>query len=140
MPTTVRAVIFDLDDTLFDHGESVRTALTRWLPQVASTDLNQVTKAWFDLEHMHYDSWRAGHISFDEQRRRRIRDFWPHLSSANSPLTKTSTHCSPPTSVIAQGCQSNSPLTQGGTRRQLGVPLALPPYGKPTRAGGRSAY
>lgn len=79
MPTTVRAVIFDLDDTLFDHGGSVRAALANWLPQVSAADLTRFTDTWFDLEHVHYESWRAGHISFDEQRRRRIRDFWPQI-------------------------------------------------------------
>lgn len=56
MSTTVRAIIYDLDNTLFDHGGSVRTALTNWLPQVPATDLTQLTKVWFDLEHVHYDS------------------------------------------------------------------------------------
>lgn len=85
MPDSVRAVIFDLDDTLFDHSGSVRTALANWLPQVPATDLPQLTRAWFDLEHVHYESWRAGHISFDEQRRRRVRDFWPHLGHQLAP-------------------------------------------------------
>ena len=85
MLAPVRAVIFDLDDTLFDHGGSVRTALTTWLPQVPAADLPQLTRAWFDLEHVHYESWRAGHISFDEQRRRRIRDFWLHLGRQLAP-------------------------------------------------------
>lgn len=79
MLTTARAVLFDLDDTLFDHGGSVRVALSNWLPQGPTVDLDELTRSWLDLEHVHYDSWRAGHISFDEQRRRRIRDFWPHL-------------------------------------------------------------
>jgi FMN phosphatase YigB (HAD superfamily) len=29
----VRAVVFDLDDTLLDHTGSVRAALSAWLPQ-----------------------------------------------------------------------------------------------------------
>lgn len=79
MTVAVRAVIFDLDDTLFDHRGSVRPALSSWLPEVPAGDGEDVTRAWFDLEREHYESWRAGRISFDEQRRRRIRDSWPHL-------------------------------------------------------------
>lgn len=79
MPAAIRAVLLDLDDTLFDHSGSVRTALAQWLPHVPAATLGQLIDVWFDLERVHYDSWRAGAISFDEQRRRRIRDFWPHL-------------------------------------------------------------
>jgi putative hydrolase of the HAD superfamily len=79
VPIAALAVLFDLDDTLFDHSGSVRTALAAWLPHLPAADLGQLIDVWFDLERVHYDSWRAGDISFDEQRRRRIQDFWPHL-------------------------------------------------------------
>ncbi|GAA1845340.1 HAD family hydrolase [Microlunatus capsulatus] len=85
MTPAIRAVLFDLDDTLFDHSGSVRAALAQWLPHVPDADLGRLTDVWFDLEHVHYDSWRLGDISFDEQRRRRIRDFWPHLGRQLQP-------------------------------------------------------
>jgi putative hydrolase of the HAD superfamily len=83
--TSVRAVLFDLDDTLFDHSGSVRIALGHWLPEMPAADLSVLTNVWFNLEHEHYDSWRAGRISFDEQRRRRIRGFWPQVGRRLAP-------------------------------------------------------
>lgn len=70
-------MIFDLDDTLFDHGGSTRRALAGWLPTLGAALDPSLVRAWFDLEGQHFDAWRAGSISFDEQRRRRVRDFLP---------------------------------------------------------------
>lgn len=73
----VEAVVFDLDDTLFDHTGSTRRALDRWLQTLGVAVSTSLVVQWFDLEARHYDAWRAGAISFQEQRRRRIRDFLP---------------------------------------------------------------
>ena len=76
-PGHVRAVIFDLDDTLLDHRGSTEDALTAWLPSLGAAAGPDLVQAWFDLESQHFESWRAGLISFTEQRRRRLRDFLP---------------------------------------------------------------
>ncbi len=73
----VEAVVLDLDDTLLDHRGSVRQALAGWLPSVGAVAGAHLVQTWFALETQHFDSWRAGLISFDEQRRRRLRDFLP---------------------------------------------------------------
>ena len=33
--------------------------------------------AWFEVEDRHFEAWRAGSVTFEEQRRRRLRDFLP---------------------------------------------------------------
>jgi len=79
VPRPVRAVVFDLDDTLLDHRGSVRTALSAWLPDEAAADEERLVEAWFALERKHYARWEAGQISFQEQRRRRIRELYALL-------------------------------------------------------------
>lgn len=73
----VRAVVFDLDDTLFDHRGSTRRALARWWSTLGVPDDPSLVEAWFAIEEQHFDAWRAGAFSFAEQRRRRLRDFLP---------------------------------------------------------------
>ena len=73
----VEAVVFDLDDTLFDHTGSTRRALSAWLFTLDVVSSASLAEEWFDAEARHFEAWRAGVISFDEQRRRRLRDFLP---------------------------------------------------------------
>jgi putative hydrolase of the HAD superfamily len=73
----IQAVIFDLDGTLVDHRGSVTTALEQWLPLIGSPSSDDLVGAWLAAESRHYPAWRAGEISFAEQRRRRLRDFLP---------------------------------------------------------------
>ena len=75
--TRVEAVVFDLDDTLFDHTGSTRRALSEWLPTLGVDLSASLIQEWVDVEARHFEAWRAGIISFDEQRRRRLRDFLP---------------------------------------------------------------
>lgn len=78
------AVLFDLDGTLLDHDASSAAAIRSWLPTygVARSDIEAVIPHWFELEQQHYPAWRAGEISFQEQRRRRTRDFFRALGIA----------------------------------------------------------
>jgi len=72
MPT--RAVLFDLDDTLFDHRGAARTALMdvhqRHVPGVAFAAFEQ--QHMHHLEVLHLDVL-AGRISIDDARRERFR-------------------------------------------------------------------
>ena len=72
-------MLFDLDGTLLDHESATAAALRAWLPSygLSNEDIEAVIPLWSDLERRHYPAWRAGEISFQEQRRRRIRDFLP---------------------------------------------------------------
>lgn len=73
----VEAAVFDLDDTLFDHTGSSRRALDGWLHTLGVAVSPSLAVAWSKVEARHFEAWRAGGISFEEQRRRRLRDFLP---------------------------------------------------------------
>ncbi|WP_432565183.1 HAD family hydrolase [Kineococcus sp. SYSU DK003] len=75
----INAVIFDLDGTLFDHPSAALTGLRTWIEQLGRHSTPALEAAWTAAEERHFNHWRDGHISFDEQRRRRLRDVLPLL-------------------------------------------------------------
>ncbi|MBX6385411.1 MAG: HAD family hydrolase [Microbispora sp.] len=77
----IRAILFDLDETLFDHRRAVAHAATRWTESVCPGHelLAEAPALWLDLEDKHLPAWHAGQCSFAEQRRRRLREFCDRL-------------------------------------------------------------
>jgi putative hydrolase of the HAD superfamily len=82
----IAAVVFDLDDTLVDHGGAVAAAIPTWLGALRAADGDGVDRtdaaaallaAWRDLEREHYSFYLSGGCSYTEQRRRRLRAFLP---------------------------------------------------------------
>lgn len=75
----LRAVVFDLDGTLLDHVTARRAALHSWLTghSLRADEIEMLVPLWSELEERHYPAWSRGEISFQEQRRRRLRDFLP---------------------------------------------------------------
>ena len=80
----VRAVLFDLDGTLFDHAGAAIEALRVWLPAVGVEPSDDALSRWFASEELHVAEWRAGRASWAEQRRRRLRDVLPDGSALSS--------------------------------------------------------
>jgi putative hydrolase of the HAD superfamily len=74
------AVVFDLDDTLFDHRASARQGLSTWLAGYGIDVTDELETAWFDAELRHHVAWRNGEVSWAEQRRRRLREFLPIIN------------------------------------------------------------
>lgn len=77
----IRAILFDLDETLFDHRGAVAYAATAWTESVSPGHelLMETPALWLDLEDKHLPAWHAGDCSFAEQRRRRLREFCDRL-------------------------------------------------------------
>ncbi|NNC13010.1 HAD family hydrolase [Planctomonas sp. JC2975] len=77
--TTIRAVLFDLDDTLFAHREAVAVAIVAHVRSLGhpydASDAAAEVEAWRGLEELHYHRYLAGEVDFDEQRKSRARDF-----------------------------------------------------------------
>ena len=72
----MKVVLFDLDDTVFDHIGARAAGFTahrraQGLPGDDDTELER----WVDLEEEHYPRWLSGELSFEEQRRARATAF-----------------------------------------------------------------
>ncbi|MFC4121047.1 HAD family hydrolase [Nonomuraea zeae] len=71
----IRGILFDLDDTLFDHRGAADAAITSWASAYfpGHARLGEVAALWAGLEIPYMAMWQAGECSMEEQRRRRLR-------------------------------------------------------------------
>lgn len=76
---TLRAVGFDLDGTLFDHRGSGRAGAAAFLGGLGLEVTESALDAWFAAEDEQFERWRSGEISFQEQRRERLRTVLPQV-------------------------------------------------------------
>lgn len=76
------AVLFDLDDTLLEYTQARDAGFLRWLAELDATRPGDPLREWQDLEDHHFRRYSAGEITFSEQRRERLRAFWPRLRDA----------------------------------------------------------
>jgi putative hydrolase of the HAD superfamily len=80
----IRAVLFDLDNTLFDHQASSRAAVHAFLGHLGLNRSEELTRAWFDIENRVFDRFLAKQLSLQEHRRERLRQFLP-LTTMSTP-------------------------------------------------------
>ncbi|XKK38589.1 HAD family hydrolase [Nocardiopsis sp. ARC36] len=75
----IRAVLFDVDDTLVRFSEAMALGLTAHLrdvsPGAASGDLLAAAALWKELADIHYPRFLSGELTFQEQRRARAAEF-----------------------------------------------------------------
>lgn len=71
--SSFKAVGFDLDGTLFDHRGAASTAIDTLIRSFGAEPSARVRHIWFENEDAEFERWRLGEISFQEQRRRRLR-------------------------------------------------------------------
>lgn len=82
------AVLFDLDGTLIDHEAAARSAVVRFaggLRQQVRHSPEALVAEWLRLEAEHFDSYLAGAVTFEEQRRSRLTSFLDFLGDGLSP-------------------------------------------------------
>lgn len=74
--TAIEVVLFDLDDTLFEHTRAVRAGVVshRTANGLAGDEALEFAR-WTALEEHHYHRYLSGETDFHEQRRARARDF-----------------------------------------------------------------
>ena len=75
----MRGVGFDLDGTLFDHDGSASVAVNEFLRLLGIPPSAEARTMWFAAEEQQFERWRIGQISFQEQRRERLRSVLPAL-------------------------------------------------------------
>ena len=78
----ITAVAFDLDGTLFDHDRAAREAIRDWVAARGWRDPGDSAAQWLRLEREHFATFTTGAITFEEQRRRRLRAFLPLVTDA----------------------------------------------------------
>nr|WP_246321965.1 HAD family hydrolase [Nocardioides panzhihuensis] len=69
----MRAIVFDLDDTLVDQAGAARRAVVGWAAEHGIT--GDVEARWGAVSGPHYQRYQRREISFQEQRRARTREF-----------------------------------------------------------------
>ncbi|MFC4063318.1 HAD family hydrolase [Actinoplanes subglobosus] len=70
----MRAVVFDLDDTLVDQVTASGTAVVAWAATLGISGPD-VTVRWAALSERHYARYQRREITFTGQRRERVREF-----------------------------------------------------------------
>lgn len=70
--SSLRAVGFDLDGTLFDHRGSATAAADGFLSEFGVAPTDHTRELWFAAEEHEFERWRAGDIGFRQQRRNRV--------------------------------------------------------------------
>lgn len=71
-------ILFDIDDTLLDDAQATRLATDALHSQLKSEwSLEEFRERWLASIERHFARFLAGEISFEEQRRTRIRDVVP---------------------------------------------------------------
>jgi putative hydrolase of the HAD superfamily len=75
-------VLFDLDDTLFDHQRSVALGVTAKRRAhggvLAEADDAEEAHRWHHLEEVHYGRYLHGELDLQQQRRVRVQEFLAH--------------------------------------------------------------
>ena len=73
----IRAVGFDLDDTLLDHRSAASAGLAALVKQQdwVYEGVTELGKEWQRLEQLHFAEYIAGNLTLIQQRRARMRDF-----------------------------------------------------------------
>jgi len=76
----LRAVVFDLDDTLVDQRTAVAAAVTAWGAEHGVDDDGAVQR-WAALCDVHYERYQRRELTLHEQRRVRVREFLGRLDA-----------------------------------------------------------
>ncbi|MFI9625709.1 HAD family hydrolase [Streptomyces sp. NPDC052042] len=75
----IRAVLWDIDDTIFDYTGADRAGMRTHLEQVGLPDgygsVEQALVAWREITDLHWARFAAGETDFPGQRRDRVRAF-----------------------------------------------------------------
>ncbi|MGW7368147.1 HAD family hydrolase [Streptomyces sp. NPDC054841] len=75
----IRAVLWDIDDTIFDYAGADRVGMERHLQAEGLVNgygsVDQALARWKELTRIHWRRFEAGGVDFEEQRRDRVRDF-----------------------------------------------------------------
>lgn len=69
-----RAVVFDLDETLLDQSSAADAAVLAWAAELGIANAD-VARTWSRISRKHYARYQSREITFEDQRRERVREF-----------------------------------------------------------------
>jgi putative hydrolase of the HAD superfamily len=75
----VKAVVFDLDNTLFDHSGCAVAGLRSWVTGLGIVPTDELVAEWFVIEEDQFGRFLSGELTHQGQRRGRLRAFLPVL-------------------------------------------------------------
>ncbi|TDO49642.1 putative hydrolase of the HAD superfamily [Kribbella sp. VKM Ac-2571] len=75
----VKAVVFDLDNTLFDHTGCAVAGVRSWVAGLGIVPTDELIAEWFVIEEDQFNRFLAGELTHQGQRRGRLRAFLPVL-------------------------------------------------------------
>jgi putative hydrolase of the HAD superfamily len=75
----MKAVVFDLDNTLFDHTGCAVAGLRAWVTGLGIVPTDELIAEWFVIEEDQFGRFLAGELTHQGQRRGRLRAFLPVL-------------------------------------------------------------
>ncbi len=70
-------MVFDLDETLLDQSSAADAAVIAWAADLGVEDAD-IAQRWSRISNGHYARYQAREISFEGQRRERVREFLGH--------------------------------------------------------------
>lgn len=70
----LRAVVFDLDETLLDQASASQAAVLSWASSLGFADTD-IAGRWATISSRHYARYQLREITFEDQRRERVREF-----------------------------------------------------------------
>lgn len=68
------AVVFDLDETLLDQSSAADAAVVAWASELGLEHAD-VARTWSQISSRHYARYQSREITFEDQRRERVREF-----------------------------------------------------------------
>jgi len=82
----IKAVLFDLDDTLVDHTSAIRAAVSAIYSHYSILaqkfpDEAAFQRAWIAVQDKHYPSYQRGGLTHAEQKILRLRELWQPLAN-----------------------------------------------------------
>lgn len=79
----IRAIGFDLDNTLFDHTEAAAAAMRALVAEKGWTfsGSSSIAAEWHRVETIYFSQYAAGFMTLSEHRRARMRDFLLHTNA-----------------------------------------------------------
>jgi putative hydrolase of the HAD superfamily len=85
MTGAIKAVLFDLDDTLLDGGVAWRSGVDRLLARCPEVERAGAFRAWDAVSEEHYPRYLAGELTLEESRVARIRSWAERVQVAVAP-------------------------------------------------------